>query len=69
MFGSGGGRRTAEALGVPFLGEIPIDPAVAAGGDTGKPVVLERPQSPVGRAFTALAEAILERSEDRGSGI
>jgi len=48
---------------VPFLGEIPIDPAVAAGGDTGNPVVLERPQSPVGRAFTALAEAILERAE------
>ena len=64
VFGSGGGRRTAEALGVPFLGEIPIDPAVAAGGDTGKPVVLERPQSPVGRAFTALAEAILERAEE-----
>jgi ATP-binding protein involved in chromosome partitioning len=63
VFGSGGGRRTADALGVPFLGEIPIDPAVAAGGDTGKPVVLERPQSPVGRAFTALAAAILERSE------
>jgi ATP-binding protein involved in chromosome partitioning len=63
VFGSGGGRRTAEALGVPFLGEIPIDPAVAAGGDTGKPVVLERPQSPVGRAFTALAEAILERAK------
>jgi ATP-binding protein involved in chromosome partitioning len=63
VFGSGGGRRTADALGVPFLGEIPIDPAVAAGGDTGHPVVLERPQSPVGRAFTSLAESILERAE------
>ena len=63
VFGSGGGRRTADALGVPFLGEIPIDPAVAAGGDTGQPVVLERPQSPVGRAFTALADSILERAE------
>ena len=69
MFGSGGGRRTADALGVPFLGEIPIDPAVAAGGDTGHPVVLERPGSPVGHAFTTLAEAILDRAEDLGSGI
>ncbi len=67
VFGSGGGRRTADALGVPFLGEIPIDPAVAAGGDTGQPVVLERPQSAVGRAFTALAESILDRAEDLGS--
>ena len=63
IFGSGGGRRTAEALGVPFLGEIPIDPGVAAGGDTGHPVVLERPQSPVALAFTALAKAIVEHAQ------
>jgi hypothetical protein len=37
---------------------------VAAGGDTGNPVVLERPDSPVGRAFIALAEAVLDRAED-----
>jgi ATP-binding protein involved in chromosome partitioning len=63
IFGSGGGRRTAEALGVPFLGEIPIDPVVAAGGDTGRPVVLERPQSPVALAFTALANSLVDRTE------
>ena len=57
IFGSGGGQRTAEELEVPLLGSIPLDPAVVAGGDTGKPVVIDRPdisrpgrRSPAGRA-------------------
>jgi ATP-binding protein involved in chromosome partitioning len=60
VFGAGGGRRTAESLGIPLLGEIPIDPAISAGGDHGKPVVLERPDSPAAKAFVALAAAILD---------
>jgi ATP-binding protein involved in chromosome partitioning len=60
VFGSGGGRRTAESLEIPLLGEIPIDPMVAVGGDTGKPVVLERPESPAAGAFRQLADAILD---------
>jgi ATP-binding protein involved in chromosome partitioning len=60
VFGSGGGRRTAEALEIPLLGEIPIDPMVAVGGDTGKPVVLERPESPAAQAFQKLADSILD---------
>jgi ATP-binding protein involved in chromosome partitioning len=63
IFGSGGGRRTADALGVPFLGEIPIDPAVAAGGDAGEPVVLARPSSPVALAFTEIAKKLLESTQ------
>ena len=40
IFGHGGGRKTAELLGVPFLGEIPIDPKVVVGGDSGEPIVV-----------------------------
>jgi ATP-binding protein involved in chromosome partitioning len=58
IFKSGGGRRTAEQLGVPFLGEIPIDPAIVVGGDAGTPIVLSHPHSAAARAFRDTAEAI-----------
>src|SRR5690606_20924572 len=38
VFGTGGGKRTAEAMNVPFLGEVPLDPEIRKGGDTGRPV-------------------------------
>ncbi len=47
VFGSGGGQRLAEEAGVPFIGAIPMDPAVRVGGDNGKPVVVTNPDSPV----------------------
>ncbi len=59
IFGSGGGLRTADELGIPFLGSIPLDPAIVSGGDTGKPVVLDRPSSPAGVAFTELAARLI----------
>ncbi|WP_038038567.1 iron-sulfur cluster carrier protein ApbC [Thermorudis peleae] len=51
IFGTGGGRRTAERYDVPLLGEIPIDPLVREGGDTGQPIVLAAPESPTAQAF------------------
>jgi len=60
VFGSGGGRRTAEDLGVPLLAEIPIDPTIASGGDSGTPVVLQHPDSVAARAFLELAEALID---------
>ena len=38
VFGAGGGKRTAEAMNVPFLGEVPLDPEIRKGGDSGRPV-------------------------------
>jgi ATP-binding protein involved in chromosome partitioning len=38
VFGQGGGQRTAQRMGVPFLGELALDPEVRIGGDTGAPV-------------------------------
>jgi len=56
IFGSGGGERLAKEAGVPFIGAIPMDPSVREGGDQGMPVVLAKPDSPVSRAFHAIAE-------------
>jgi ATP-binding protein involved in chromosome partitioning len=58
IFKHGGGERTAKRLNVPFLGEIPIDPKVAIGGDAGVPIVAADPKSPVTEAFLRVAEAI-----------
>lgn len=54
IFGHGGGRRTAENLGLPFLGELPLEPAVRSGGDQGQPAVVQ-PGSQVGGALQAIA--------------
>ena len=51
IFKHGGGRRTAEQLGVPFLGEIPLDPKVTIGGDAGQPIVAGEPKSAVTEAY------------------
>jgi ATP-binding protein involved in chromosome partitioning len=61
IFGQGGGRRTADELGVDFLGEIPIDPRVVEGGDTGKPIVTEAPDSATAGAFRELAGAVARK--------
>ncbi len=58
LFGAGGGRQLADAVGVPLLGSIPIEPAVSAGGDAGQPAVLGT--GPAAEAFRAIAEAIAE---------
>ena len=57
LFGEGGGRRLADEIGVPLLGSIPLDPSVAAGGDTGTPAALTSGTA-VGDAFAALADRI-----------
>ena len=63
IFKHGGGRRTAEALQVPFLGEIPLDPKVVEGGDAGRPIVAADPHSAVSEAYLSIAEGIARRLE------
>ncbi|MBI4277039.1 MAG: Mrp/NBP35 family ATP-binding protein [Armatimonadetes bacterium] len=58
LFGQGGGRLLAEALGVPLLGEIPIDLALREGGDNGQPLVMARPDSPVAQALVEVARKL-----------
>jgi ATP-binding protein involved in chromosome partitioning len=57
LFGSGGGERLAADVGVPLIGTIPLDPAVAAGGDRGEPAAL-RTGEPVAEAFDRIATAV-----------
>ena len=58
IFGSGGGERLAQESQVPFIGAIPMDPAVRSGGDSGKPVVITAPDTPVAVALRAIARDI-----------
>ena len=58
IFRKGGGERTAAELGVPFLGSIPLDAAIAEGGDAGRPIVVAQPEGPHAAAFERLAETV-----------
>lgn len=58
VFSGGGGPALATELGVPLLGRIPLEPAVAQAGDAGLPVVAADPDSPAARALTATAQAL-----------
>jgi ATP-binding protein involved in chromosome partitioning len=60
VFGRGGGLRLAEQLGVPLLGEIPIDVALREGSDTGQPVVKANPDAPSSRVLRAIARKIVD---------
>ncbi len=58
IFGTGGGEQLAKEGGVQFLGTIPIDAQVRVGGDAGKPVIVEAPESPAAIALRAVAEVV-----------
>jgi len=58
IFGNGGGRRMAEEMGIPFLGEVPIDTRVRTGGDEGQPIVAAAPDAPAAQAFLDLASRV-----------
>jgi ATP-binding protein involved in chromosome partitioning len=68
IFSHGGGQRAAEKLGVPFLGAIPIDPAIRAGGDEGMPIVAANPDSPQAKSFRDIAAKIAEALDRPASG-
>jgi ATP-binding protein involved in chromosome partitioning len=65
IFGHGGGKKTAALLGVPFLGEVPIDPNVVIGGDTGEPIVASDPKSPASQAFLQLGDYVVKEMKQR----
>jgi ATP-binding protein involved in chromosome partitioning len=64
VFSTGGGRRTAEAMKVHFLGALALDPAVRMGGDTGQPAALRAGDA--GEAFRQLARNLVERVAEVG---
>jgi ATP-binding protein involved in chromosome partitioning len=60
LFGAGGGQQLADDLGVPLLGQVPLDPFVVEGGDQGTPVVRAHPESPAGFAIAETAKRLTE---------
>ncbi len=61
IFGAGGGERAARELGVDLLGQIPLQPDVVESGDSGRPTVVDKPDSPAAQAFRTLAGAVARR--------
>ena len=61
VFGTGGGDRLAEKLGIPLLGRIPLDPIVRECGDAGEPVAAAAPDSAGAQELRRIAEAVLEQ--------
>ncbi len=58
LFGRGGGQELADELGVPLIAQIPLDPSLVEGGDTGLPVTRHQPASASARAFIEAASRI-----------
>ena len=69
VFGAGGGQTVADRLSIltgteiDLLGEVPLDPALRAGGDVGVPVVIAHPESPTSVAIGEIADKIVVRRE------
>jgi len=63
VFKRGGGEKTAEQLGTRFLGRVPLDPKIVAGGDSGVPIVVEQEEGPHADAFAGLARAVAAEVE------
>ena len=61
VFAHGGARHEAEKLGVPFLGEVPLDIVIRETSDSGRPVVALAPESVQAQAYAAIAGKLLER--------
>ncbi len=59
VFGTGGGEALAKEQGVPFLGAVPLDPAVRRSGDDGLPTVVGRPDSAVAQALNRICDEVV----------
>jgi ATP-binding protein involved in chromosome partitioning len=58
LFGEGGGAALAADVGVPLLGQVPLEPAVSAANDSGQPLSMSAPDSAAGQVFASIAERI-----------
>lgn len=65
LFGQGGGQGLADELGVPLLGQVPLELGVREGGDAGRPVVLSDPTGLAASAFLRIGERLTEPSPHR----
>jgi ATP-binding protein involved in chromosome partitioning len=66
IFGHGGGRRMAEALGLKMLGEVPLDAELPSAGDNGRVAVMAAPNTPAARALRDAARRVAAELAIRG---
>jgi ATP-binding protein involved in chromosome partitioning len=67
IFAHGGGKRLAQSLGVPFLGELPIVRELRVGGDTAMPLLIADPGHPVSMEFKKMAANIVTQLDQNGA--
>ena len=67
IFSEGGGKSEAERLNLPFLGEVPLQPAIREGADSGEPVVVGHPDSEVTQAFKGIASKVSDVMAEKES--
>jgi len=65
LFGTGGGERAAEDMGVPFLGRIPMDPRIVKSGDQGRPYIAAVRESPTADAIREMVGSLEESTKSR----
>jgi ATP-binding protein involved in chromosome partitioning len=68
-FGTGGGERLADELGIPLLGRVLLDARLREAGDQGEPLVESDPDAEPAQAITAIADAIAATKREQGVGI
>jgi len=64
LFGRGGGEKLADKTQVPFLGRIPLDPRMVVAGDSGKPFILDHPDTEAAKALQHVAQTAIEKMEN-----
>ena len=67
IFGKGGGEDTAKTLGVPFLGDLPLDPRVVEFTDQGMPFIAANPDSEISKKFNVVVDNLLKELDKLGS--
>jgi len=68
IFGHGGARHEAQRLGVPFLGEVPLQMAIRETSDAGRPIVATKPDSPEAQIYRDIAQGVREALAGGRSG-
>lgn len=61
VFGTGGGARLAQECNLPLIGQVPLDPRIQEGGDTGRPIVDAEPTSRAAKELEVIAQRVVER--------
>jgi len=69
LFGTGGGQRLATETDLPLLGQVPVDPRIQEGGDTGRPIIVAEPDAKASKAIRAICESVVARMDERWGAV